>query len=68
MQGLVVDQPYVDQILSGLKTWEMRITRTTKTKRGPIALIKKGSGAVTGVTTVTGSIGPLSRDEVARQD
>ena len=37
--GLVIDEPYISQILAGDKTWEMRGSRTGK--REVIGLIKK---------------------------
>ena len=39
--GLIVDTPWIDDILKNLKPWEMR--RGATDKRGPIALIRKGS-------------------------
>ena len=46
MKGLVIRSPWIDHILAGKKTWEMR-TRATST-RGRIALIKAGSGLIYG--------------------
>ena len=46
-RGLVIDTPWIDLILSGEKTWEMRSTSTSH--RGWFGLIRKGSGAVHGV-------------------
>jgi hypothetical protein len=43
VDGLVIDKPWIDLILDGKKTWEMRSTLTKK--RGKIALIRKGSKA-----------------------
>ena len=54
-QGLVIAEPYISQILSGDKTWELRSRQTTK--RGPIALIKKGSGKIVGTALLSG-VGP----------
>lgn len=45
-RGLVILEPWIDLILSGRKTWEMRKIRTTR--RGPIALIRKGSLTIVG--------------------
>ena len=44
--------------------------RSTATKiRGPIALIRKGSGTVVGVAEIVDSVGPLSTDDLlANQD
>jgi len=46
MKGLVIRSPWIDHILAGNKTWEMR-TRATSI-RGRIALIKAGSGLIYG--------------------
>ncbi|MEC9386070.1 ASCH domain-containing protein [Marinobacter sp. bablab_jr008] len=61
-RGLIIDQPWIDKILKGYKTWEMRSARTTI--RGPIALIEKGSGTIVGVGSILDSIGPLCFEEV----
>lgn len=62
LSGLIIDTPYIDNILGGGKTWELRTTHTQK--RGLIALIRKGSGLIVGVAELTGSSGPLSSDEL----
>jgi hypothetical protein len=41
----------------GKKIWEMR--KSTCRLRGPVALIRKGSGQVVGVTEVVDSLPPL---------
>ncbi len=61
-QGLIIDTPHIDHILSGRKSWEMRSTRT-KT-RGPVALIKKGSGAIFGIAYLVDSLGPLDTEQM----
>lgn len=61
-RALVIASPHIDRILSGEKTWEMR-SRNCRI-RGPIGLIKKGSGQVVGLAEITGVIGPLSPDEL----
>lgn len=45
-RGLIIDEPWIDLILQGHKTWEMRSGITNI--RGDIALIKKGSGMIVG--------------------
>ncbi|EPJ56202.1 MAG: hypothetical protein OFPI_00930 [Osedax symbiont Rs2] len=60
--GLIVDTPWIDYLLAGKKQWEMRTTICKR--RGPIALIKKGSKQVVGVAIVTGSVGPLSLEQL----
>lgn len=57
MKALVIDEPWIGLILKGKKTWEMR-KRVCK-MRGPIALIRKGSGQVVGVAEVTDCRPPL---------
>jgi hypothetical protein len=47
VKGLIIDEPWIGYILAGLKTWEMR--KTGCKVRGPVALIRKGSGYVVGV-------------------
>jgi hypothetical protein len=57
-KGLIIDTPWVDQILSGQKMWEMRTTSTSH--RGWFGLIRKGSGAVYGVARLDESGPKLS--------
>ena len=45
-RALVIADPWIDLILSGQKTWEMRSRRTNI--RGKIGLIRKGSGLIVG--------------------
>jgi hypothetical protein len=53
MKGLIIKSPWIDMILEGKKTWEIRGSNT-KT-RGTIALIKSGSGMVYGEINLTES-------------
>lgn len=53
-RGLIIDEPWIEKILSGSKTWEMR-SRKTKI-RGKIALIKKGSGLIVGIADLYGCL------------
>jgi len=46
MKALVIKQPWIDLILDGKKTWEMR-ARKTKI-RGRIGLIEQGTGLIVG--------------------
>lgn len=62
MKGLIIDEPWISLILAGKKDWEMR-SRPTHV-RGPIALIRKGSGQVVGTATVIGNHGPLGLEEL----
>ncbi|MCU0731924.1 MAG: ASCH domain-containing protein [Hyphomonas sp.] len=61
-KALIIDQPWIDLILSGAKTWEMRGTGASH--RGWFGLIRKGSGQVVGVARLTGSGQPLSTEEM----
>jgi hypothetical protein len=63
LNGLLVRSPWIDLILDGSKTWEIRGTRTSK--RGRIGLIKSGTGTVIGVTDLVGVVGPLTISELA---
>ena len=60
-KGLIIKSPYIDRILAGTKTWEMRSTSTSQ--RGPIALIKQGTGQIVGVANLVGIKGPLSEQD-----
>ena len=62
-QGLVIDEPWIGLILAGHKTWEMRSRATNK--RGPIALIRKGSGQVVGTAILIDSLPPLEEADMA---
>ena len=61
-KGIVIDEPWIGEILSGEKTWEMRSTKTSK--RGPIALIKKGTKTIVGVAELYECEGPMSLEEL----
>lgn len=63
MRALVVDDPWIGMILDGAKTWEMR-SKVTR-QRGPIALIRKGSGQVVGVATLTDCAAPITAEAYA---
>src|ERR1035437_5467401 len=63
LSGLLIRSPYVDWILAGSKTWEMRGSRTSK--RGRIALIQSGTGTVIGVADLVDVVGPLKVSELA---
>jgi hypothetical protein len=50
MKALVIADPWIDLILKGEKTWEMR--KRPWNFRGSVALIRKGSGQVLGIAIV----------------
>jgi len=64
VKALIVRQPWVERILSGAKTWELRGSRTHV--RGPIALIEAGTGHVVGTAELRDVIGPLSQAALSR--
>jgi len=59
---LVVAEPWIDYILDGSKTWEMRANATTH--RGWFGLIRKGSGAVCGAARLVGVGSTLTPSEM----
>jgi hypothetical protein len=54
MKGLIIDEPWIGMILSGDKTWEMR--KTACHHRGPVALIRKGSGHIVATAEIIESL------------
>ncbi len=60
-RGLIIRQPWIDLILCGKKTWEMR-SKPTKV-RGRIALIESGTGLITGEAYLTDSLDPVTQIE-----
>ncbi|CAA0081077.1 Uncharacterised protein [Zhongshania aliphaticivorans] len=63
-KALIIDSPWIEKILTGEKTWEMRSTRATH--RGPFALIQKGSGQVKGIAHLDSVSGPYSNAEIGQ--
>lgn len=55
--GVVIKSPWIELILSGKKSWEIR-GRSTQ-QRGRIALIKSGSGKIFGSCRIADCVGPL---------
>lgn len=53
MKGLIIKSPWIEKILNGEKTWEIRGTKTSI--RGRVALIKSGTGMIYGYIDVIGS-------------
>ena len=64
MRALVIKKEWLDKILAGTKTWEIRGSRTTI--RGAIGLIQSRSGSVVGSCVVVDCIGPLTAEEFRR--
>ena len=51
LSAIPIRHPFIDMILAGVKTWEIR-SKFTK-KIGPVALIRSGSGTVVATATLT---------------
>lgn len=65
MNGLVIKSPYIDDILSGVKKWELRGMNTHK--RGKIVLLKSGSGLALGTVNIIG-VKAITLDEYNEWD
>ena len=52
MKGLIIKQPWIDYILNGSKTWEIRSSKTHI--RGTIGLIQSKSGLILGTVEIIG--------------
>jgi hypothetical protein len=61
-KALVIREPWIDLIMSGQKTWEMRTQRPPY--RGWIGLIRKGSGRVSCIARLVDVGHPLSTEEM----
>lgn len=53
MKGLIIKEPWIQLILQGKKTWEIRSSHTHI--RGKVALIQSGTGKVFGTVDVVDS-------------
>ena len=53
MKGLIVKEPWINYILAGEKTWEIRSSNVKI--RGRIALIKSGTGKIFGTVELVDS-------------
>lgn len=62
-KGLIIKSPFIDRIMEGQKTWELRSKHTQM--RGAIALIKQGTGTVVAVARLMASRGPLTDADMA---
>ena len=61
MDCLIIKKKWLDLILSGKKTLEIRGSRIHK--RGKIGLIESGSGEIKGTCELVDCIGPLSKND-----
>jgi len=64
MRGLIIGSPYIDWILAGKKTWEIRGSPVNF--REKIGLIRSGSGLVVATCDLVDFVGPLSLRELKR--
>lgn len=62
MKGLIIKKKWLDLILEGAKTWEIRGASTRV--RGKIALIESGTGLIVGEAQLTDVVGPLSKKDL----
>ncbi|MFY9621753.1 MAG: ASCH domain-containing protein [Pyrinomonadaceae bacterium] len=58
----MIRSPWIEQILAGRKSWEIRGTNTNV--RGHIALIRSGSGKIVGTCDLVDVIGPLTLSDI----
>lgn len=62
LRALLIRRPFVDWILDGKKTWELRGSATKV--RGMIALVASGSGTVVGTCELRDLVGPLEMKDL----
>jgi hypothetical protein len=62
VKALLIRQPWIDMILDGRKTWELRGSRTAV--RGTIALVEAGSGHIVGTARLADVIGPVASTQL----
>jgi hypothetical protein len=61
-RALIVRQPWVDLILSGQKTWEMRSRKTNVV--GSVGIIEQGTGLIVGRAVITGGAYRPTQEEL----
>ena len=64
LKALLIRSPWIDMILDGRKTWELRGSRTTV--RGTIALAQAGSKHLVGTARLSDVVGPLPPSKLRR--
>jgi len=62
-QALIIDEPWIILIMAGQKAWDMRSCATTK--RGAVALVRKGSGQIVAIARIAACLAPLSATGMA---
>lgn len=63
-RALIIDEPWLSEILAGRKIWELRTKPCRIRER--IGLIRAGSGKIFGVATVVDSLPKLSKAQMLR--
>jgi hypothetical protein len=63
-RALLIRHPWIDMILDGKKTWEIRGSATSV--RGTVGLVPSGSGTIVGVCEVVDCVGPLTAEEYTK--
>lgn len=58
IQALIIDEPWIGHIMASRQTWEMRSRSTSK--RGPVALVRKGTGHIVATAWIVDALPPLS--------
>src|SRR6202158_4289128 len=61
-RGLIVRDPYASQLLNGQKIWEIR-GRPTQI-RGPVVIVKQGTGKAYGIANLVRVLGPPDLDDL----
>jgi hypothetical protein len=61
-RGLIIQDPYASQILNGQKIWEIR-GRATQI-RGPVVIVKSGTGRAYGTANLVRVLGPLEIEDL----
>jgi hypothetical protein len=64
LRALLIRRPWIDMILDGKKTWEIRGSQTSV--RGRIGLIASRSGTVVGLCDLVDCVGPLTVNQFRR--
>lgn len=62
LRGLMVRDPFATQLLDGEKVWEIR-GRATQI-RGPVVIVKSGTGCAFGTVNLVRVLGPLELDDL----
>ena len=60
--GLIVRDPYASQLLNRQKIWEIRGRQTQI--RGPVVIVKQGTGKAFGTANLVRVLGPLELDDL----